>query len=255
MTPIRLLHIHRINAVLELRSGLHIGADRDAVEIGGLDNPVVRHPHTRDPYIPGSSLKGRLRTLLEWALHRVEADGGVWGADPGGFTAGKYTQADPILRIFGTAHPDWRGGPTRLAVRDAFCTPDWRAAALDNALPLTEEKAELAIDRIQGRAADTGPRRFERIVAGARFDLELMFKIFETGNDAGATDRACLNRLLEGLKLLERDALGGGGSRGGGRVRIVDLAVDGVSVQERFDAIATLSPEAPADLLGSVGHG
>ena len=49
----------RVSAVIELLTGLHIGGSGDNIEIGGIDNPVIKIA-TRDnqPYIPGSSLKG-----------------------------------------------------------------------------------------------------------------------------------------------------------------------------------------------------
>lgn len=241
-----LLSTHRVTATLVLRSGLHIGAGKDAIEIGGLDLPVVKHPFTQEPYIPGSSLKGKLRSLLEWALNRVENDGSVWGSDK----KGQYADDDPILRAFGTTHKQWRGGPTRLLVRDAYLDPVWADSIRDQGLAFTEEKMEVSIDRIQGKAKDGGLRRTERVPAGARFELDMVFKVFDWNGDGGQTDRDCLNRVLEGLKLLERDALGGSGSRGYGRVRVKNLKVDERDVQTDFDAIVRLDPQKPATLAG-----
>jgi CRISPR-associated protein Csm3 len=253
-SDITLLNTHRIAAALVLRSGLHIGAGKDTIEIGGLDSPVVKNPFTREPYIPGSSIKGKLRSLLEWTLNCIETDepikGRVWGSDSRGFETGKYTQNDPILRIFGTIHRKWAAGPTRLIVRDAQLDHSWRQAISERGLGLTEEKAEVSIDRIQGKARDGGIRRSERVPAGAQFKLEMIFKVFAVDGDGGEVDRACLNRLLEGLKLLERDALGGSGSRGYGRIRVQGLAVDDVNLQERFDQIVHIDPQVPAQLLG-----
>ncbi len=241
-----LLSSHRITAILELRSGLHIGAGKDAIEIGGLDLPVVKQPFTQEPYIPGSSLKGKLRSLLEWALNRVENDGSVWGSDKNEH----YQDDDPILRTFGTAHKQWRGGPTRLLVRDAYLESAWADAIRAQGLAFTEEKMEVTIDRIQGKAKDGGLRRTERVPAGARFELDMVFKIFNWNSDGGKTDRDCLNRVLEGLKLLERDALGGSGSRGYGRVRVENLKVDGQDLQAGFDKIIRLDPQKPVALAG-----
>lgn len=243
----KLLSTHRITATLILRSGLHIGAGKDAIEIGGLDLPVVKHPFTQEPYIPGSSLKGKLRSLLEWALpEHVEDDGGVWGSNKNRL----YENDDPILRAFGTTHKQWRGGPTRLLVRDAYLEKVWADSIHDQGLAFTEEKMEVSIDRIQGKAKDGGLRRIERVPAGARFELDMVFKVFDWNGDGGKTDRDCLNRVLEGLKLLERDALGGSGSRGYGRVRVEKLKVDERDVQADFDAIVRLDPNQPAALAG-----
>ena len=242
-----LLSTHRITATLSLRSGLHIGAGKDAIEIGGLDLPVVKHPFTQEPYIPGSSLKGKLRSLLEWALNRVENDGSVWGSDK----KGQYADDDPILRAFGTTHKQWRGGPTRLLVRDAYLEKAWADSIRDQGLAFTEEKMEVSIDRIQGKAKDGGLRRIERVPAGARFELDMVFKVFDWNGDGGKIDLDCLNRVLEGLKLLERDALGGSGSRGYGRVQVENLKVDERNVQAGFDAIDRLDPQQPAALAGA----
>ena len=242
-----LLSTHRITATLSLRSGLHIGAGKDAIEIGGLDLPVVKQPFTQEPYIPGSSLKGKLRSLLEWALNRVENDGSVWGSNKNS----QYDADDPILRAFGTTHKQWRGGPTRLMVRDAYLEKAWADSIRDQGLAFTEEKMEVTIDRIQGKAKDNiGPRRTERVPAGARFELEMIFKVFDWNGDGGKIDLDCLNRVLEGLKLLERDALGGSGSRGYGRVQVENLKVDERNVQADFDAIDRLDPQQPAALAG-----
>ena len=54
-----------IGGALECRTGLHIGGNRDSLVIGGLDLPVLRDSASRLPVISGSSLKGRLRGLLE----------------------------------------------------------------------------------------------------------------------------------------------------------------------------------------------
>ncbi len=231
---------HRIAATLELRSGLHIGAGKDAIEIGGLDLPVVKNPFTQEPFIPGSSIKGKLRSLLEWTLDCIEDDGSVWGSSRNG----GYSPDDLVLRVFGTTIKDWQGGPTRLTVRDAHLESDWADSIREQGLAFTEEKMEVSIDRIKGRAKDGGLRRTERVPAGARFELEMIFKVFDTG-DVGKTDADGLNRVLEALKLLERDALGGSGSRGYGRVRITDLQVDGRSIQEAFDGIREVCKDAP----------
>lgn len=214
-----------ITGRLHLRSGLHIGAGKETIEIGGIDNPVIKHPHTKEPYVPGSSLKGKLRFLLEWAFGKVRVDGHPWGYDAS--SGQSFDRDDPILRVFGTAakRDVWTGGPTRLVVRDAPLSRDWVKRVLDDGFDLTEEKTEVVIDRIAGKAHDkVGPRQTERVPAGAEFDLEMVFRLYDTGDD-GARDKACLNWLIAGLGLLEQDALGGSGSRGYGRVEFRDLQV------------------------------
>lgn len=235
---------YHITGKIRLLTGLHIGAGRDAIEIGGIDNPVIRHPHTLQPYIPGSSLKGKLRSLLEWALHKVEPDGSAWGSRK----QSEITPDDPILRAFGTTHDNWQYGPTRLIVRDAHLSADWVKLVNERGWPLSEEKTEVSIDRIQGKANHGGPHRLERVPAGALFDLDISFRAFSLDGDAGK-DIEALNRVLEALKLLEHDYLGGSGSRGSGRVRIEDLKVDGQAIQAAFDQMPAVSPETPNRLF------
>jgi CRISPR-associated protein Csm3 len=222
-----------INGSIHLVSGLHIGAGKETIEIGGIDNPVVKHPHSGEPYIPGSSIKGKLRYLLEWAFDQVREDGHPWGfndKDP----RQRFDPADRVLRIFGTPakRERWGAGPTRLVVRDAKLRRSWTEATLAAGNLLTEEKTEVVIDRIAGKAHDrVGPRVTERVPMGAIFDLEMVFRLYDTGDD-GKRDVECLNWLLAALWLLELDALGGSGSRGYGKVEFHDLVVRDPSGEE-----------------------
>ncbi len=241
MARIELKKIHNLTGTIEVKTGLRIGAGRDTVEIGGLDNPVIKHPHTKQPYIPGSSLKGKVRCLLEWTLGKIEDDGAVWGSE----RRKQYPAGDPVLRIFGTTHDGWRDGPARAMVRDAHLQADWVQKVLRDGLPLTEEKSEVTINRIEGKAAQMGPRTMERVPAGAKFDLEILFKEYSVDGDGGATDRECLNWLLAGLRLLEQDALGGSGSRGYGRVKFTNLALNGKNIQQKFDGIEKVGKNKP----------
>ena len=214
----------RVEGRIRLLSGLHIGAGKDSVEIGGIDNPVIKHPLTGEPYIPGSSIKGKLRFLLEWAFDKVREDGRAWGFDNDATKGQTADPADPVLRIFGNALPKWEGGPTRLMLRDCPLTEEDRKRYREAPDRFFEEKAEVTIDRIQGKALDGGLRTQERIPAGIEFKFELVFRLYDTG-DGGARDLACLNWTLQGLALLEEDALGGSGSRGYGRIAFEDLAL------------------------------
>lgn len=249
----------RIHGAIRLLTGLHIGAGKDSIEIGGIDNPVIKHPHSGEPYIPGSSVKGKLRYLLEWAFQpvygSVRADGKPWGSDDDQRSGQSFDVADPVLRIFGTAakREKWPAGPTRLIVRDALLRPDWRDQVLASGESYTEEKTEVVIDRIAGKAHDKiGPRQTERVPAGAVFDLEMVFRLYDTG-DGGERDRECLNWLLAGLSLLEQDALGGSGSRGYGRIRFEDLTVHGDGLDDqRIDnafRVARFDPAKAPDIV------
>ena len=86
--------------------------------------------------------------------------------------------------------------------------------------PIVEEKSENSLDRI---TADSNPRPIERVVPGVSFDFEIVYRVFDM-NDAGKTDKENFEKIvLRGLKLLENDYLGGGGSRGNGQIRFEDL--------------------------------
>ena len=102
--------------------------------------------------------------------------------------------------------------PARLTVYDApllvdSITPQMRENLDDE---LTEVKSENAVDRITSQA---NPRTLERVPAGARFSFRLVLDVL------CPEDKPLLARVAEGLRLLEDDALGGGGSRGSGRVK------------------------------------
>lgn len=225
MTSLRYLGHATLVGKIVVRSGLHVGAGKDTIEIGGIDNPVIKHPHTQEPYVPGSSLKGKMRFLFEWAFNKVREDGQPWGIDTK--SGQTFDMDDPILRIFGTAakRDVWSQGPTRLVVRDATLDQVWRDEILQEGLPLTEEKTEVMIDRIAGKAHDrVGPRQTERVPSGAKFDFEMSFRLYDTG-DGGKRDKECLNWVIAGLGLVEQDALGGSGSRGYGRVSFEELKV------------------------------
>jgi len=245
--------LHTLTGTLELLTGLHIGAGRERVEIGGLDGPVIKHPYTQEPYIPGSSLKGKLRCLLEWALNVVQDDGLPYGSKA------EHNYGDhPILRLFGCASKTWRYGPTRLIVRDAFLDRAWVRRVTDAGLTLTEEKTEVVIDRLQGKAAgNIGPRTMERIPAGARFRFEMTIREYALNGDGGEADRKAIAWLVTAFKLLEHDALGGSGSRGYGRVRFSDLKLNGQSIQQKFDGIGKLTStvEPPVDFSEELRHG
>lgn len=232
----KLTQIKQITGTLVVKTGLHIGAGDTEMRIGGTDNPVAKNPLDGQPYIPGSSLKGKIRSLLEWQLGVVTATNGA----PFSFKHLK-TEDRPetrdLLRLFGGA-PDKEVdvevkqiGPTRLAFWDCAINAEWLKKAQARNLLSTEAKSENTIDRIRGVAEN--PRFTERIIAGAEFDFKLSIKVID-GDDH-------LALLLRGLKLLEADSLGGSGSRGYGKVAFTSLAIDGESLQAQFDAVPPFS--------------
>lgn len=216
----KLLGYKRIHGIIHLKSGLRIGMSKDQMAIGDVDNPVIRNPLTDEPYIPGSSLKGKLRYLLEWHL------GGKYISESGPQHVFK-DEDGPIGRIFGVAPGNDENskqlakqrGPTRLLVRDAYLTPKSRQdleAMTARGGYLTEVKQEVFIPRIGGNA---NPRTAERVPAGAEFDFEIVYRLMDTGDD-GQTDRANFKHLEKALELLQLDGLGGYISRGYGQVEL-----------------------------------
>lgn len=187
------------SGTIELLTGLHIGGTNSALNIGGPDNFVVRNPINNLPYIPGSSLKGKLRSLTEIAFGEAE------GGKPSNNIKSRAG------KLFGTSGDNDESHPSRIIVRDAELMPD--ACNFENTdLPYTESKTEVNIDRITSKA---NPRTFERVPAGAKFKLNMVLNIFEEEDE-----KELKEILATAIKLLEDDYLGGHGSRGYGQVKI-----------------------------------
>lgn len=211
------IEMKRITGKIVVKTGLHIGAGNDKVEIGGMDNPIIRNPITREPYIPGSSIKGKMRSLLEWKLGVLKNTNGK------PCSCGK---ADcPICRVFGSANNSKTSddaksrGPTRLIVRDAILSAE-DSKKLEDGKPIVEEKSENSLNRI---TAEAMPRPIERVVPGVSFDFEMSYRVIDT-EDGGETDRKLFTSVvLEAMKMLQEDYLGGGGSRGSGQIEFKDL--------------------------------
>lgn len=228
----KLTKILTINAQLVCVSGLHIGAGDTEMHIGGIDNTVIRNPLTNVPYIPGSSLKGKIRSLLEWRSGAVREKPLSW-AD---YQNGERRDVLSILQLFGVGGGDKLTneealvlGPSRLSFWDCELNEAWRKSIDDANLLTTEAKSENSINRISGKAEN--PRYTERVIAGARFDFRLSMKVLERDEEG------LLRTILSGLRLLEADSLGGSGSRGYGKVKFENLTIDGEDKQAAFEAI------------------
>ena len=220
----KLCAIHTITGQIRLRSGLHIGAGKDTVEIGGLDQPIVKDPLSGAPYIPGSSLKGKMRSLLETAVFMGRSDA-TRAAVMDGKPCDCGLPSCPICTLFG-AHKaptqcDPLLGPTRMLVRDAYLTPEFAERFRTGDLPM-EIKSENIIHRVKGVAEH--PRPLERVPAGTCFTLNMAFRVYEGDPDN------LFDWVLKGLKLIQLDAIGGGGSRGNGQVAFEELRLDGQPV-------------------------
>lgn len=238
----QLASITTITATLELVSGLRIGAGDSEMRIGGVDNTVIRHPHTQAPYIPGSSLKGKMRSLLEWRSGAVQEEALGW-RDYQSAAPSVKAEVKRILQLFGISGDAKLGeemrelGPTRISFWDCNLQKAWEDEVRANNQMLTETKSENRINRISGVAEH--PRQTERVPAGAQFDFRLSVKrLAGDGEDL-------LDTVLQGLKLLELDSIGGSGSRGYGKVRFLGLQIDGTDAQAQFDAVQPFGKAAP----------
>jgi len=212
-------------------TGLHIGTSRESLQIAAVDNLIVRDPVTNRPYIPGSSIKGKMRSLWEkktgskqnWCLskgkyitpdQREPKDVVIHLCQ----TSAEYHKPCPVCPIFGVPGDKEFSYPTRLVIRDVLLSKE-EAERLDSTgrtdLPYTEVKWEAAIDRVTSAAV---PRQMERVPAGTVFDgFELVFSVYHKD------DLERFLGVLEAMQLLEDDYLGGQGSRGSGKVRFEGL--------------------------------
>lgn len=202
----------RINTTITLVTGLHIGGSGDNVEIGGIDNPVIKIG-TKDnqPYIPGSSLKGKMRCLLEQIAGSSKVGGN-----------------DDINNLFGFSQTNQ---PSKLIVRDSMLTQEsvemLKAAELD--MPYTEGKWENVIDRVKGTAEH--PRQTERIPAGVSFDVEFVINVWDEDKEDNL-----IGLLNKGINALENDYLGGSGSRGYGQIKFGELKQTELSERNNWKA-------------------
>lgn len=196
----------KINTSITLITGLHIGGNSENVEIGGIDNPVVKLASKGDvPYIPGSSLKGKMRCLLEQAA----------GAPKVGLDA----KVNNLFGITESRNNNTENQPSKLIVRDAMLSDDSKKMLLDCDnldMPYTENKFENVIDRVKGIAQH--PRQTERVPAGAVFNAEFIINVWDDDKEEE------LMALFEkGIRLLENDYLGGSGSRGYGQIKFGEM--------------------------------
>src|SRR5580704_10559408 len=230
-TELKLIGKLILEGEMTCETGLHVGAGKGSLEIGGSDNPVVKDAFGR-PYVPGSSLRGKIRSLLEQStgmavpaelvflsrrkgqevrIHQSDRPDDeiclLFGRNPG-----------RMERVEGDALESKSASPARLTVYDSPLDQDSITVQMRENLDdeITEVKSENAIDRITSQA---NPRTLERVPAGARFRVRMVLDVLCD------EDKALAARVIEGLRLLEDDALGGGGSRGSGRVRFSNLKI------------------------------
>ena len=238
-----------LKGTIEAKTGLHIGGNSGELDIGGIDNPIIRNAFNRQPYIPGSSLRGKMRGLLDRHFEKdlnkpVGRDVRVHECK----TIEEYKKC-PVCQVFGVAPIQQLRGktmPTRVIIRDTFLT-DESLAALDRAdtdTDFTEIKTEVAIDRITSAAT---PRQQERVPAGAIFGpvsiVHSLYTQHGTKNANKLEDEInYFDTVLKGMELLEDDYLGGSGSRGSGQIAFEKLTITFKSRDCYEDPNVTLTP-------------
>ena len=189
-------------------SGLYIGGISNSLEIGGVDNEVIKNPITREPYIPGSSLKGKMRSEMEKRY-------GTWKkTDEGKFIETEETPCScgrkecMVCLLYGAHQNTGESDPTRIIVRDALLSKEFKET-----IPfILEHKTENMVNRKSGKAES--PRTTERVPEGVSFDFEIILRIYE-----GDNEKAMIKEVEKALTYVEESYLGGSGSRGYGNVK------------------------------------
>ncbi|MEB3830203.1 type III-A CRISPR-associated RAMP protein Csm3 [Phormidium sp. CCY1219] len=252
-----LLGKFRLTSTLKVETGLHIGGGGENLDIGGLDKPVIRDPLTQHPYLPGSSIKGKLRAILERLLNKPLnrfGGSGVYRYESDDLEEG-YTEIDgqlihyegaltcPISRVFGST------GGSNCWVKTSIAT----SQGLEHSGTRTIEGEEYT--KIKGRNAparlivrdchllpesadklkkiDTGlhmtewkfENSIDRITSAAnprQFERvpagsEFKFELVYTVENPQQAEED-LRNIAIALAILEDDALGGHGSRGYGKI-------------------------------------
>ena len=201
-----------LTATLVCKTGLKVGGTEAGLSIGGAENPVIKDPKGI-PYIPGSSIKGKLRSLLEYHYKKINESGAPCSC---------LLPDCPVCFMFGPhTNKPHNLGPTRIIVRDTYLSKksqeDWDKAR-NEGTEFTETKTETMINRRTGTAYGTSLRTQERVPAGTEFVLNISLRVFDDDNPE------YMKKLVEeALGYLQNDTLGGSGTRGYGWVGISNI--------------------------------
>ncbi|MGB9695256.1 MAG: type III-A CRISPR-associated RAMP protein Csm3 [Caldisericaceae bacterium] len=219
MAELKLLKKIFISGNIVVKTGLHIGGSDQSLSIGGVDSIVIRDPISGVPYIPGSSLKGKMRSLKEKKI----------GLD----SQGNVLEDALIFKLFGA--PAEKGkGLGRMIMRDSFMTEEsiQKLSSLETELPYSEVKTEVSINRITSKA---NPRQIERVPAGAEFTFEVILDICEEKGEKD-DETQLIGEIFSALALVQDDYLGGSGTRGYGKIKfeIKDITQRDTADYEKF---------------------
>jgi len=228
----------RISGKIELLSGTHIGGSGAFSAIGSVDAPVVKDRLTGLPLLPGSSLKGKMRTLLARMINTK-------------FARLPDNDDPKLLRLFGSAgqgnNDKKEARVSRVLFTDALMS-NWESLQKRGLTSMTEVKFENSIDRATSVA---NPRQIERAVRGSEFPLDLIYEIAPSSDKSeGPSDDEIaedLELLSQGMRLLEADYIGGSGSRGYGRIKFHEITLAKV-IGNTDDALISRCQEYFKDL-------
>lgn len=187
---------------IKILTGFHIGQGNDKLQIGGVDSAVLKDPITNLPYIPGSSIKGKIRCLLE-------TEGGY---DKGELNPEINTNFGSTTKFLSN-NKTYVDSPTKIIFRDLFLTKEYEEKFNSSEIT-TEFKTEIVIDRTTGKAKNGGLRTIERVAPGVEFEGEILIRSEESESED------VIKMLNKGIELLNNDYLGGSGSRGYGAVKV-----------------------------------
>lgn len=196
----------QITGTIEVVTGMHIGGSEAFAAIGAIDSPVIIDQLSRKPIIPGSSLKGKMRALLAKAYNPTVAN--------------HNDDHERISRLFGSSANN-KLMTSRLIFSDMILDnyDELHSKGLDS---ITEVKFENTISRTTSVA---NPRQIERVIRGSKFKLNIIYDVLENYQDQALDD---IKILVEGMKLLQYDYLGGGGTRGNGKIKFSNVTADTV---------------------------
>lgn len=206
-----------ITGTIVCKTGLHIGGSNDSVEIGGSDNVVIRDSITKRPFIPGSSLKGKLRSLIELndpvfvtqLVEKMKENKDITGNE----------ESDIAVKVFGgSVENKTLKFPTRIIVRDSFPTEEtiemWDK--YNDVIDGAELKYENRLNRVKSEAT---PRNIERVPKGSKFSFEIIFSYYDEDESNN------IMTIIGAMTQLEDNYLGGSGSRGFGQVAFEDISI------------------------------
>jgi CRISPR-associated protein Csm3 len=249
-----------VTGKIKAETGLFMGGSTVGLDIGGVDSAVIKDSEAK-PYIPGSSLKGKMRSLSEKDEGLATDENRVWVVKPDekgkkGISIHLCDEEDcKICNIFGRTNGDFpkidnsmtnrisrenvtikSTTPTRLIVRDCHfieesLIPDDIRKDLHD-----QEEIKKALEDVKKRLdLEWTQVKFENVIdritsAANPRQMERVpegaeFEFEMIYNVFNESDKSNLKDVFMAMELVEHDYLGGSGSRGYGKVKFKDMGV------------------------------